>query len=205
MISYERLFVDSGVLVSSCSVRDDLAQFLTDEEKASMQASTAAVLNRASAARMAARDLLRTAGFPAWSLPRKHGDAPDWPPGWTGSISHSDEYAAAAIAHCDVVAGVGIDIEPAEPLPDELHERIVVATDVTGPYPADIAGRILFCAKEASYKAVYPVDRQFLEFDDMTVDLATGHAKTSYGRRVNLTVHLDHRIVVLAQLAIARD
>jgi len=200
MVSYERLFEDSGVLVNSCSVRPDLAQYLTREEVDSMPNCTLAVRNRAAAARLAARKLLSGAGFPQWNMPRKPGDPPDWPAGWTGSITHSDDYAAAAIARCDETAGVGVDIEPAEPLPNELTDTIIVPGDVGGSYQEDIAGRILFCAKEASYKAVYPIDRRFLEFADVIVDLGSGIATTCYGRKLELFVHLDHRIVVLAQL-----
>jgi 4'-phosphopantetheinyl transferase EntD len=201
MISYERLFESSDVQVVCCQVRPDLEQFLTIEESYSMSACTSEVRNRAAAARLAARELLSQAGFPEWNLPRKHGDAPDWPPDWTGSLSHSDDFAAAALARCEDIASIGIDIEPAEPLPRELRDTVIVSGDVCLNESSDIAGRILFCAKEASYKAVYPVDRQFLEFADVTVNLDAGFAETCYGRRLSLSVHVDHRIVVLAHLA----
>ncbi len=205
MVSYERLFEDSGVLVNCCSVRSDLAQYLTREETDSMPNCTHAVRNRAAAARLAARNLLSGAGFPEWNMPRKPGNAPDWPVGWTGSIAHSHDYAAAAIARCDKIAGVGVDVEPAEPLPVELRDTVIVPGDMTGSYRDDISGRILFCAKEASYKAVYPTDSRFLEFNDVIVDLGAGVARTCYGRQLELLVHVDHRIVVLAQLTAPND
>ena len=200
MIRYERLFEDTDSLVNCCAVQPDLAGFLTGEEAESMQNCTTVVQNRAAAARLAARELLAQEGYPEWSLPRKHGDAPDWPTGLTGSISHSDEFAAAAIARRGPVECIGIDIEPAEPLPAGLRETVVVAGDVAGSYPVEIVDRIIFCAKEASYKAVYPIDRRFLEFNEMIVDLDRGTAKTCYDRRIRFSVHVDHRIVVLAQL-----
>lgn len=181
-------------------MRSDLSQYLTREEADSMANCTLEVRNRAAAARLAARNLLSGAGLPNWNMPRKPGDAPDWPAGWTGSIAHSDDHAAAAIARCEDMAGVGVDVEPAEPLPAELRDTIIVPGDEAGSYQEDIVGRILFCAKEASYKAVYPIDRRFLEFEDVIVDLDSGVAKTCYGRQLELLVHLDDRIVVLAQL-----
>jgi 4'-phosphopantetheinyl transferase EntD len=136
-------------------------------------------------------------------MPRKHGAAPEWPPGWTGSLSHSDRYAAAAVARRGDIAGIGIDIEPADPLPGEIRDAVIVQSEF-GPFATvEFADRIVFCAKEASYKAVYPLDRRFLEFDGMSVNLDTGTAETSYGRRVSLSIHVDHRIVVLAKLATA--
>ena len=200
MIRYDRLFEETDSLVNCCAVQPDLAGFLTDEEAESMQNCTTVVQNRAAAARLAARELLAQEGYPEWSLPRKHGDAPAWPTGLTGSISHSDEFAAAAIAQCGPVECVGIDIEPAEPLPAGVRETVVVAGDVAGSYPVEIVDRIIFCAKEASYKAVYPIDRRFLEFADVKVDLGSGIATTCYGRKLELFVRLDHRIVVLAHL-----
>jgi len=201
MISYERLFEETGVLVNCCAVQPGLAEFLISEEIESMRNCTNVVQDRAAAARLAAREILAQEGYPEWSLARKHGDAPDWPVGWTGSISHSDDFAAAALTRRGAVECIGIDIEPAKPLPVELIETVVVAGDLAGSYSPDIVDRIIFCAKEASYKAVYPVDRRFLNFNEMIVDLNTGSAMTSYGRSVKFLVHVDHRIVVLAQLA----
>jgi 4'-phosphopantetheinyl transferase EntD len=200
MIRYERLFEETGILVNCCAVQPGLAEFLTGEEIESMRNCTNAVQDRAAAARLAARELLAQEGYPEWSMARKHGDAPDWPTDWTGSLSHSDDFAAAALVRRGAVESIGIDIEPAEPLPIELRETVVVAGDHAGSYPPDIVDRIIFCAKEASYKAVYPIDRRFLNFNEMMVDLDTGFAMTSYGRSIKFLVHVDYRIVVLAQL-----
>ena len=200
MINFERLFEESGALVACCSVRPDLEQLLTTEESNSMLNCVPAVRNRAAAARLAARELLAQAGFPEWSMPRKPGDAPDWPEGWVGSLSHTDKFAAAALTSDKQIAGIGVDIEPAEPLPVELRDVVVIPGDTGFPEADDLSHRVLFCAKEATYKAVYPLDRRFLEFSDVTVNLESGIAETCYGRRVALFVHVDHRIAVLARL-----
>ena len=199
-MSYERLFENSTALVACCPVQPDLEQYLTVEESDSMQNCAYDVRNQAAAARRVARKLFAQGGFPDWSMPRIRGDAPAWPAGWIGSLSHSAKFAAAAITSHEDIAGIGIDIEPAEPLPAELKDAVIVNGDVGTSEFGDLTGRVLFCAKEASYKAVYPLDRQFLEFSDMTVNLNSGFAKTSYGRRIQFSVLVDHRIVVLAQL-----
>ena len=49
-----------------------------------------------------------------------------------------------------------------------------------------LRGKLLFAAKEAVYKAVYPLDRVFLEFHDIEVDLAGRKAVTRAGRAVAL-------------------
>jgi len=195
-----RLFEESGALVACCPVQPDLERLLTPEESDSLGASILVVRNQATAARIAARELLRQAGFPDWSLPRRRGLGPAWPPGWIGSISHSAQFGAAALGDCTVVQGIGIDIEPAEPLPEGLRDTVIVAGDIAPAGLCEIGDRILFCAKEAAYKAVHPVDRRFLEFGDVTVNFDTGFADISYGRRLTLSLHVDHRIVVLACL-----
>lgn len=165
-----------------------------------MQNCVEVVRDRAAAARLAARLLLADEGFPGWSMPRRQADAADWPPGYVGSLSHANDFAAAAIARREEFAGIGIDIEPAEPLPSELREAVVFPGDLSRSGWGDVADRVIFCAKEAAYKAVYPLDREVLGFGDVTVDLVAGFGETRSGRRVSIHVHIDHRIVVLARL-----
>lgn len=196
----ERLFEELGVSVTCRLVRSSDANLLTAEESDSLDGSVFSVLCRAAAARIAARELLSEAGFPGWSMPRQRGNPPRWPPGLVGSLSHTDLYAAAALARCADFSGVGIDIEPAEPLPAELVDSVIAADETRPSGPADLVGRVLFCAKEASYKAVHPLDGRFLDYHDIVIDLNSGIAQTSYGRRASVTVHVDHRIIVLARV-----
>jgi 4'-phosphopantetheinyl transferase EntD len=199
-MTHERLFADIGIAVACRSVCSHDVDLLTGEERASLAGSAPAVRCRAAAARIVARELLSAAGFPGWTLPRRPGNAPEWPPGLVGSLSHSDTHAAAALARLDRFAGVGIDIEPAEPLPPEIVDLVVGPGEARITRPEDLTGRVLFAAKEACYKAVYPIDRRFLEHQDVTIDLGSGLAETCYGRRALLAVHVDHRIVVLARV-----
>jgi 4'-phosphopantetheinyl transferase EntD len=61
-----------------------------------------------------------------------------------------------------------------------------------------LRGKLLFAAKEAVYKAVHPLDRVFLEFHDIEVDLAGRKAVTRTGRVVALRYCISSRVVVLA-------
>jgi 4'-phosphopantetheinyl transferase EntD len=196
----ERLFESERVAVACRSVNPNDASLLTPEERDSLAGSVPAVRCRAAAARIAARELLSEAGFPGWSMPRRRGNPPHWPPGLVGSLSHSDFHAAAAVARREEFAAVGVDIEPAEPLPPELVDLVTAPGEARPSGAQDLLGRVLFCAKEACYKAVYPLDGRFLEHDQIVVDLCSGVAETRYGRRAQLTVHVDHRIVVLARV-----
>ena len=65
-------------------------------------------------------------------------------------------------------------------------------------------GRLLFVAKEAVYKAVYPLDQTFLEHHDVEVSLADRRARVRNGRVVELRFGLASHIVALAFLPVGR-
>jgi 4'-phosphopantetheinyl transferase EntD len=134
------------------------------------------------------------------ALPKGQGGAPIWPSAIVGSMSHDSRIAIAAIAQRSSFSGLGIDIEPAEALPPELldlvatpQERAAIAED---PYQ----GRLLFAAKEAVYKAVYPLDRVFLDHHDVQVSLSQRRAVVRNGRTVQLMFSAGEHLVVVAFL-----
>jgi 4'-phosphopantetheinyl transferase superfamily len=59
-------------------------------------------------------------------------------------------------------------------------------------------GRLLFVAKEAVYKAVFPFDRMFLEHHDVEVDIAGQTARIRNGRVVDLRFSTASRLVAVA-------
>jgi 4'-phosphopantetheinyl transferase EntD len=72
---------------------------------------------------------------------------------------------AVAVARASDVAAIGIDVEPLAPLGEDLARFVLAPGD--GP-----ATRWLFSAKEAVYKALYPLTGQFLDFCDVSVRFA---------------------------------
>jgi len=169
------------------------------EEIGSFKGCSQSVLVRSRAARIAVRKLLREHGCSEWPLLRRLGIGPCWPPGLIGSLSHCDEYAAAALASSGRYSGIGIDIEPAQPLAFDILERVIVPSEKQFALTTPYGGRLLFCAKEATYKAAYSIDRQFLEMHDVEIDLSCNKALTRYGQVANLVAHIDlETITVLA-------
>ena len=61
-----------------------------------------------------------------------------------------------------------------------------------------LGAKLLFAAKEAVYKAVYPLDRVFLEFHDIEVDLAGRLATTRAGRTLALHWCVFSHVLVVA-------
>src|SRR5581483_11983056 len=69
-------------------------------------------------ARGCARAALARLGLPPAPIPRGPKGEPQWPDGVMGTITHCDGYRAAAVARARDVVTLGIDAEPAGPLPD---------------------------------------------------------------------------------------
>lgn len=187
-----------GVLVGHRLITAGDEQALLPEEQHSITATTMGVRRASGAARLVARALLARLGFPGCALPRTASGAPGWPAEVTGSLAHDARVAVAAVAMRRDVRALGIDVEPAELLPPDLLD--IVATDEErrrlgeDPY----RGRLLFAAKEATYKAVYPLDQQFLDFPDIAVDLAGRKALVRNGRVIDLHFCCATHLVVLA-------
>jgi 4'-phosphopantetheinyl transferase EntD len=114
-------------------------------------------------ARACARDALAALGVPAGPIPAAGDGAPIWPEGVVGSVTHKGGYRAAAVARVADLAGLGIDAEPDERLPGGVLETIASPEELD-QVEALLAGqagvawdRLLFCAKEAVVKTVYPL------------------------------------------------
>jgi 4'-phosphopantetheinyl transferase EntD len=126
-------------------------------------------------ARACARTALAALGIPpAPIMPGERG-APRWPPGIVGSITHCVGYRAAVVARsCDVLA-IGLDAEPHEVLPSGVLELISLPAErerlrtLAAVEPGICWDRLLFCAKEATYKAWFPLAQRWLGFEDADI------------------------------------
>jgi 4'-phosphopantetheinyl transferase EntD len=171
---------------------------LLAEEAASITSPVIAVQRASGAARIVARALLAQLGYAGAPLPKGTGGEPIWPAGIAGSLAHDDRVAVAAVGLQRDVGAVGIDIEPAVVLPPDMLELIATLQELRKIADDPLRGKLLFTAKEAVYKAVYPLDRVFLEFRDIEVDLAARKAATKNGRAIALRYCVSSHVVVLA-------
>jgi 4'-phosphopantetheinyl transferase EntD len=151
------------------------------------------------AARIAARDLLGELGADAAApLIRSPSGAPEWPAGVIGSLAHDDDFAVAAVARRGRLAGLGVDVEPAEPLPPDLVDFVLSAAERRQTKGDRIKQRLVFAAKEAVYKAIHPLDGAPLEYADIEVRLGEGRAMLRDGRRLQLVTLAGERLVAVA-------
>jgi 4'-phosphopantetheinyl transferase EntD len=131
-------------------------------------------------ARRCAREALATLGYAPAPIRMGSKREPLWPPGVVGSITHTTGFRAAAVAPKTICASVGIDAEQNLPLPDGVKDYITVAEEsemlaaLARAAPCRQWARLLFCAKEAVYKAWYPLTGRWLDFTDarLTIDPA---------------------------------
>jgi hypothetical protein len=65
------------------------------------------------------------------------------------------------VAPSTALRGVGIDIEPALPLSDELLDMIATPGERRQINGDLVLARLLFCIKEATYKVTHPIDGLF--------------------------------------------
>ncbi|SDS33027.1 4'-phosphopantetheinyl transferase family protein [Actinoplanes derwentensis] len=150
---------------------------LFPEELVLVAGSTAERRREYATVRMCARRALAELGRPPVAIVRGPGGAPRWPAGIVGSLTHCRGFRGAAVAESTATASLGIDAEPAGALPDGVLGLITSAaerddlarlTAVRADLPWD---RLLFCAKEAFYKAWFPLTGRWLGFRDAVVTI----------------------------------
>jgi 4'-phosphopantetheinyl transferase EntD len=139
------------------------------EEEPLIAKSVAKRRNEFITVRYCARQALGELGIPPVPILKGDKGEPCWPDGVVGSLTHCEGYRGAAVGRRGDVRSVGIDAEPHDVLPKGVLDAIGLPAERAGLQtlpPGLHWDRILFCAKEATYKAWYPVTRRWLGFED---------------------------------------
>jgi len=177
------------VAVVAATPADADESLLTTDEAGHLPPMVAARRREFTMGRNAARRALARLGVPPASIGRRDPDRdPDWPDGIVGSISHSHGVVAAACARATDVRAIGLDVERAGPLGDDIVREICRDDELASlaaappPAPSDWP-RLLFAIKEAGYKAWFPLTRTPLAFHAMQVRVDPD------ARRFAATVH----------------
>lgn len=127
------------------------------------------------AVRVCARTALGDAGFAPAPIVKGARGAPVFPAGAVGALTHTEGLRAAAIARGADIRGVGLDAEPHGPLPDGVLRAVSLPTErawvgaLLDAEPGLRVDRLLFTAKEATYKAWFPLTRRWLGFEDAEI------------------------------------
>ena len=152
--------------------------------------------------RHCALEALARLGVRARSVPRGSSGEPLWPPSVVGSITHCRGLRAAAVAHRNHLHGIGIDAEPADPLPDEVLPSVAGPAELErlrslcATVPAVAWDRLLFSAKESVYKTWYPLTGAWLGFHDVDVRLDPAGRFTAHLPPAGITVAGERQTVL---------
>jgi enterobactin synthetase component D len=119
--------------------------------------------------RDAARAALAQLGLPPQPIPKGADRAPVWPEGVVASLSHTAGLCVAVAARARDWRGLGVDLERALPLDPGLVPTIAspAELDRLAPLEPGLAALHVFGAKEAAYKAQYPLTRSLFGFAAM--------------------------------------
>jgi 4'-phosphopantetheinyl transferase EntD len=187
-----------GILIDHRLIADGDELALLPAEIPAFAGSVLKVRRASGAARIVGRALLSRFGQASCAIPKSTAGMPVWPAGIVGSLAHDAKVAIAAIAAQSDFQSVGIDIEPAEALAPDLLDIVATAKERERIEDDPFRGRLLFSIKEAVYKAVYPLDRMFLDHHDVEVSFADGTATVRNGREVSFRHCVAGHIVTLA-------
>lgn len=182
---------DAGALAAAEMYTDPPELAALPEEEPLIARSVAKRRNEFVTVRYCARQALGELGIsPAPILKGAKGE-PCWPSGVVGSLTHCAGYRGAAVACRNRVRSIGIDAEPHGVLPGGVLDAISLADEraALAAMPDGLhADRILFCAKEATYKAWYPLTRRWLGFEDAYITFDVDDSGITGGFRSRILI-----------------
>lgn len=163
------------IVCASLRIGDDLDNLFPQEEEA---VASAVICRRMefAAGRSCARIILKQLGFQNAVLIKKPDGTPSWPEGVVGSISHTHTWCAVAATRSSLVRGIGIDIESISRISAKIIRKITTEEEriflwKAPPEKLQMLLCLIFSAKEAVYKCLYPVWKKKIGFHDVTITL----------------------------------
>ncbi|OAT66293.1 4'-phosphopantetheinyl transferase [Mycobacteroides immunogenum] len=170
--------------LSSAELYDDPPGLVPlPEEEPLIAKSVAKRRNEFITVRYCARQALSVLGVPEVPILKGDKGQPLWPNGVVGSMTHTEGFRGAVVGRTGEVRSVGIDAEPHDVLPNGVlksialpEERDALAALPTGTH----WDRLLFCAKETTYKAWFPLTSRWLGFEDAHITLDPDGTFTSH-------------------------
>lgn len=105
-------------------------------------------------------------GLSLSKLPTHSDRTPIWPQNLCGSISHSKKLAVSCVSSADHYFSLGIDAEEIMDDHIDISEQVANANELA-LVKNNLGLTILFSAKEALYKAIYPIVKSFVDFKEV--------------------------------------
>lgn len=161
------------------------------EEEPLIARSVAKRRNEFVTVRHCARQALEVIGVGPVPILKGDKGEPCWPAGVVGSLTHCTGFRGAVVGRTGTVRSIGIDAEPHDVLPDGVLGAITVPaerSELTARPGGLHWDRILFCAKEATYKAWYPLTHRWLGFEDAHITFEVDGSGTTGSFRSQILI-----------------
>jgi len=152
---------------------EDQASYTLHAEEARILSPRAYGRKRAEFAlgRTAAHSALKQIGFEN-SPPVLRGQKgePIWPDGIVGSITHCHPWSIAVAVQCSNGLAIGVDLETRERMQGtDISDLVCRGAELDWVRGGDFQERLtmIFSAKEAIYKALYPLCQRYIDFKEV--------------------------------------
>jgi enterobactin synthetase component D len=134
------------------------------------------------AGRLCAEKALEKTGLTNAIVHRHESGAPSWPTGVHGSITHTSQFACAAVSRFAEIVSIGIDSEMifSDTTSNEVQLYCCTENEIAQFFSAEnrnLIATILFSAKESLYKSVHPYLNRYVDFKE--IDVVAVNWKTS--------------------------
>ncbi|MEO8900758.1 MAG: 4'-phosphopantetheinyl transferase superfamily protein [Polyangiaceae bacterium] len=138
-----------------------------------------------------------------------HGE-PLWPAGLVGSITHTHAFAAAAVALKHNARAIGFDAERVTQLSADVLDYIAVPAEIpaltlTSKMAANAVASVVFSAKEALFKCLYPEVQRYFDFRDAVIEALDANGHFTARLLVDLTPQLQQGSRFTGRFALADD
>jgi 4'-phosphopantetheinyl transferase EntD len=172
-----RLMLPRSVILKCCPIQD----FFHLLSEAEAQIVRFAIYKRRiefSTGRYLAKAAIKDLGEVVSEILKGEQHQPLWPRNIVGSISHSSGICAAVVAGAENISYIGIDFEAIKDVPESILAKIAGDNEVRelkGEFPLTELTAILFCIREAVFKAYYPLTGHVLDHRDVRITLQGQH------------------------------
>ncbi|MFY7942520.1 MAG: 4'-phosphopantetheinyl transferase family protein [Burkholderiaceae bacterium] len=156
------------------------ADGLFDSERACLSTASPRRIKEFASGRLCARAALSELGLATAPVLAGPDRAPIWPTGFAGSITHTEDYCvavAAKLKRCEpAFRALGVDAEQVGAVTPDLWPQLMLNEEVrflrhVSEAERNVKASLIFSAKEAFYKAQYPLTNGWINFDEVAVEL----------------------------------
>ena len=121
------------------------------------------------AGRRIARIAMSELGVESSTIPVGTNREPVWPSPVTGSISHNQTYVGIAMAKSSDYQSIGFDLENHHSVTDAMRKHVLTPDELDTILDKALDPTFYFSSKEAVFKAVFPIHREFFSFTDVHI------------------------------------